>query len=112
MVRHCARAGKVELSGEVITPVAPRLRFVIDDAPVASPHRPAVRAGVERVFNGYRATVAAGVVTVMAWPHRPIAHARAIARRVLGDAAGYLAIINLLHVPGVDVRAGEAVRHV
>jgi hypothetical protein len=49
------------------------LRFVIDKPPATSAHRPLVRAGVARCFNGY---VIPGVAVVEAWPHRSLTHAR------------------------------------
>jgi hypothetical protein len=74
------------------------MRFVIDDKPATSPRRPAARAGVERVFNGYAVP---GVATVQAWPHRPMSHARAIARRIHRDAESYLSTIAAFDVPGI-----------
>jgi hypothetical protein len=74
------------------------MQFTIDDAPRTSPRRPAVRAGVRRIFNGYTVP---GLVTVEAWPHRSIDHARQIARRVRRDPAGVLAVCRMFRVPGV-----------
>jgi hypothetical protein len=55
---------------------------------------------VVRSFNGYHVP---GVVTVEAWPHRGMSHARAIARRIVRDPAAYLAVINTFNLPGVIV---------
>jgi hypothetical protein len=74
------------------------MQFTIDDAPRTSPRRPAVRAGVRRIHNGYTVP---GLVTVEAWPHRSIDHARQIARRVRRDPAGVLAVCRMFRVPGV-----------
>jgi hypothetical protein len=103
MVRIPPAAATVETGRGFVT--RPRL--------ARSPDRAAVRAGVERLHNGYRV---AGVATVEAWPHRPMAHALGIARRLVRDAAGYLAVIRDYAVPGVvddtSAAAAEEVRHV
>ena len=74
------------------------MRFTIADAPRTSPHRPAVRSGVERVFNGYSVP---GVATVEGWPWRSLTDARAIARRLYLDPASYLPVLATMNVPGV-----------
>lgn len=81
------------------------LSFTIDDPPATAPHRPAVRAGVARAFNAYAVATRFGLVTVQAWPHRGMAHARQIARRLHRDAAGYLWAIRASDMPGVVVTA-------
>lgn len=76
------------------------MRFTIHDQPATAPHRPATRAGVVRIFNGYAAP---GVAAVNAWPHRPMSHARAIARRIARDPAAYIDIILTFDLPGIDI---------
>jgi hypothetical protein len=74
------------------------MRFTIDNPPATSPHRPPVRAGVARRFNGYAVP---GIAIVQAWPHRPMSHARAVARRIFADPASYLWAVRAFNVPGV-----------
>lgn len=84
------------------------MKFVIHDSPRTSPHRPKVRSGVVRGFNAY---VVPGVATVEAWPHRPMSHARAIARRIHKHPECYLSVISTYHVPGVtDDRPTRGIR--
>jgi hypothetical protein len=80
------------------------MRFVIDDAPARGAHRPDVRAGVRRVHNGYEVP---GRAVVAAWPHRPLAHARQIARRLTRDTwRDYAAVIRQCDVAGVTFPTG------
>ena len=74
------------------------MRFAIDNPPATSPHRPSVRAGVARQFNGYAIP---GVAIVQAWPHRPMSHARAVARRIVSDPTSYLWAVRAFNVPGM-----------
>lgn len=75
------------------------MKFTINDRISTSPHRPAVRAGVQRLHNGYHVPDVG--ISVEAWPHRSLSHARQLARRIFRDPRGYLAIINLYCVPGI-----------
>jgi hypothetical protein len=83
------------------------MKFEIDNSPATSPHRPAVRAGVVRIFNGYTVP---DVATVEAWPHRPLSHARQIARRLHRDAASYLPVVMAFALPGIVLHAGAGAR--
>jgi hypothetical protein len=76
------------------------MRFVIDPPIRTSASRPGVRAGVRRAHNAY---IVPGVGTVEAWPHRPLGHARAIARRLFVNPADYAAVIRQCAVPGVTL---------
>jgi hypothetical protein len=83
------------------------MKFTIDEPPATSPHRTSVRAGVSRIFNGYSVP---NVATVEAWPHRPLSHARQIARRLHRDAANYLPVVMAFALPGIVLHAGAGAR--
>jgi len=78
--------------------------FEIRPNPARAPHRPTVRAGVVRGFNCYSVP---GVADVEAWPYRPLANARAIARRLYRERAAYTLAVIQLDVPGVALHVSR-----